>query len=108
MTPGFLKVGRKGDHEGASWGAQHIGLFMAGPGIKSGYASDYPAQLVDIPMTISALFTAHPKHVDGVPLADAMTGPYKWMTASAGAAKPSRLADVTALSKQGLLSQTSP
>jgi arylsulfatase A-like enzyme len=100
MTPTFVKVGRKGDHEGATWGAQHIGLFMAGPGIKANYVSNYPARLVDIPVTIAALFTAHPNHTDGVPLADAMTGPFSWMTAASTAVQQQRAADTAALAGQ--------
>lgn len=103
MTPTFVKVGRKGDHEGATWAAQHIGLFMAGPGIKQGAVSNYPARLVDIPVTIAALFTAHPYHVDGVPLADAMKGPYAWMTAASNAVQSQREADTNALAGQQLL-----
>lgn len=103
MTPTFVKVGRKGDHEGATWGAQHIGLFMAGPGIKQGATSAYPARMVDIPATIAALFTAHPSHIDGVPLADAMTSPYRWMTAASNAVEPQRAADTNALAGQQLL-----
>jgi arylsulfatase A-like enzyme len=103
MTPTFVKVGRKGDHEGATWGAQHIGLFMAGPGIKQGATSSYPARLVDIPATVAALFTAHPTHVDGVPLVDALTSPHSWMTAAANAVEPQRVADTNALAGQQLL-----
>ncbi len=103
MTPTFVKVGRKGDHEGATWGAQHIGLFMAGPGIKQGATSTYPARLVDIPVTVAALFTAHPTHVDGVPLADAMTAPYTWMTAASNAVQTQRAADTNALAGQQVL-----
>lgn len=103
MTPTFVKVGRKGDHEGATWGAQHIGLFMAGPGIKQAAASSYPARLVDIPATIAALFTAHPGHLDGVPLTDALTSPHGWMTAASRAVEPQRVADTNALAGQQLL-----
>jgi arylsulfatase A-like enzyme len=108
MTPTLQKAGRKGDHEGATWGAQHIGLFIAGPGIKQHYVSGYPARLVDIPTTIAALFTAHPKNVDGVPLTDAMTSPHQWMTAAANAVKLQRAADTAALSAQQSLPPSNP
>lgn len=75
MTPLFQRIGRKGDHEGATWGAQHIPLFLAGPGIKHGLTSDYPARLVDIAPTVETLLGITPKNQDGVPLADAMTNP---------------------------------
>jgi arylsulfatase A-like enzyme len=100
MTPQYAKVGRKGDHEGATWGAQHIGLFIAGPGIKQGYVSSYPARLVDLPMTVAALYTARPKRMDGVPLTDAMTSPASWMTAASRAVQPQRVADTAALAGQ--------
>jgi arylsulfatase A-like enzyme len=103
MTPGFKQVGRKGDHEGATWGAQHIALFMAGPGIKQNYVSSYPARLVDIPVTVAALFAAHPAHTDGVPLADALTSPYSWMTSAATAIQARRAADTAALAAQAQL-----
>jgi arylsulfatase A-like enzyme len=82
MTPLFRTVGRKGDHEGATWGSQHIPLVIAGPGIKRDRTSGYPARLVDIAPTIETLMGATPAHQDGVPLADAMATPPSWaMTA---------------------------
>jgi arylsulfatase A-like enzyme len=78
MTPAFRTVGRKGDHEGATWGAQHIPLYIAGPGIKVGRTSAYPARLVDLAPTVETLMGAAPKHQDGVPLADAMINPPSW------------------------------
>jgi hypothetical protein len=75
MTPTFIKIGRKGDHGGATWGAQHIPLFIAGPGIKPRYTSSYPARLVDIAPTVETLLGARPQRQDGIPLADAMVAP---------------------------------
>ena len=75
MTPQFQKVGRKGDHGGATWGAQHIPMILAGPGIKKGYVSTYPARLVDIAPTVETLLGAAPQHQDGMPLADALVNP---------------------------------
>jgi len=75
MTPQFQKVGRKGDHGGATWGAQHIPMILAGPGIKKGYVSTYPARLVDIAPTIETLLGAAPLHQDGMLLADALVNP---------------------------------
>ena len=75
MTPQFQKLGRKGDHGGASWGAQHIPLILFGPGIKKGYVSTDPARLVDIAPTVETLLDAVPQHQDGMPLADALVNP---------------------------------
>jgi arylsulfatase A-like enzyme len=78
MTPNFRQIGRKGDHEGATWGAQHIPLIIAGPGIKQARTSGYPARLVDLAPTVETLMGAQPQHQDGVPLADAMIAPPAW------------------------------
>lgn len=75
LTPQFQKVGRKGDHGGATWAAQHIPMIVAGPGIKKGYVSTYPARLVDIAPTVETLLGAAPQHQDGMPLADALVNP---------------------------------
>jgi arylsulfatase A-like enzyme len=75
MTPTFLRIGRKGDHGGATWGAQHIPLILEGPGVKQGYTSAYPARLVDIAPTLETLLGVSPQHQDGIPLADAMVSP---------------------------------
>lgn len=64
-----------GDHGGTSWGSQAIPLVMAGPGIKSGFVSNYPARLVDVaPTAMRLLGVPYPK-VNGVVLSDAMTNP---------------------------------
>lgn len=75
MTPTFLKIGRKGDHGGATWGAQHIPLILEGPGVKQGYTSAFPARLTDIAPTLETLLGVTPQHQDGTPLADAMVSP---------------------------------
>lgn len=75
MTPGFVKSGRKGDHGGASWGAQHIPLIISGPRIKKGLVSTFPARLIDIAPTVEALLETYPQHQDGIPLADAILNP---------------------------------
>jgi arylsulfatase A-like enzyme len=80
MTPNFLKIGRKGDHEGATWGAQHIPLFVAGPTVRRGYVSNYPARLVDIAPTVEMLMGIRPKGQDGIPLADLTVSPPVWAT----------------------------
>ncbi|MGI8969077.1 MAG: alkaline phosphatase family protein [Chloroflexota bacterium] len=75
MTPNFAQIGRKGDHEGATWGAQHIPLYLMGPNVKHGVISNYPARLVDIAPTIETLMGITPHDQDGIPLADAMISP---------------------------------
>lgn len=97
MTPSFVKNGRRGDHGGATWGAQHIPLLIAGPGIKKGYSSDYPARLVDIAPTVETLMGIQPQHQDGVPLADAMTRPPSWAVVSQDRTRARMMSDVQAL-----------
>ena len=75
MTPGFLKIGRKGDHGGATWGAQHIPLIISGRRIKKGVISNYPARLVDIAPTVESLLETYPSRQDGTPLGDAILNP---------------------------------
>jgi arylsulfatase A-like enzyme len=62
-------------HLGPQWDDQHIPLIMAGPGIKSGERSSYPARLVDIAPTVEHLLGAKPARTDGVILEDALDAP---------------------------------
>jgi arylsulfatase A-like enzyme len=102
MTPLFEKIGRKGDHGGATWGAQHIPLIIKGPNIKQDYVSNYPARLVDVAPTIETLLGARPQHQDGVPLADAMIKAPSW-AAKSQASKASRMSeDVTGLEAEAV------
>jgi len=87
MTPGFLKIGRKGDHGGATWGAQHIPLIINGPRIKKGLVSSYPARLIDIAPTVEALLETYPLKQDGIPLADAIPESPVGVTDPAGRAR---------------------
>lgn len=103
MTPAFRRVGRKGDHEGATWGSQHIPLFLVGPNIKPGRTSTFPARLVDIAPTVEALLGATPQHQDGVPLADAMVNPPAWATRLQNQRFPRLLSWVTALETEANL-----
>ncbi|HZU12449.1 MAG TPA: alkaline phosphatase family protein [Chloroflexota bacterium] len=61
-----------GDHGGMNWGAQHVPLVMAGPGIKAGLTSNFPARLMDIAPTILRLMSIAPARMDGTVLADAV------------------------------------
>jgi hypothetical protein len=64
-----------GDHGGASWSSQGIPLVMAGPGIKQGHVSHFPARLVDLAPTAMRLLGAPYPRADGIVLADAMQSP---------------------------------
>jgi arylsulfatase A-like enzyme len=69
------KVAWRGDHGGAQWGAQHIPFVIAGPGVKKGHTSHYPARLVDLAPTVMRLLGAPYPRTDGIVLADCMTQP---------------------------------
>jgi arylsulfatase A-like enzyme len=103
MTPGFVKSGRKGDHGGATWGAQHIPLIMNGPRIKKGVVSTYPARLVDIAPTIESLLETYPQHQDGIPLADAIVNPPAGSAALESTKGVTLRADVSALEREATL-----
>jgi Type I phosphodiesterase / nucleotide pyrophosphatase len=64
-------------HLGPQWDEQHIPLYVAGPGIKLGYVSTYPARLVDLAPTIERAMGLHIGDVDGIVLADAFAHPSK-------------------------------
>lgn len=64
-------------HLGPQWDDQHIPLIIAGPGVRRGVVSTYPARLVDVAPTIERLLGASTKGVDGVVLDDALTSPSK-------------------------------
>ncbi len=66
---------KHGEHGGATWGAQAIPLVIAGPGVRSGARSQFPARLMDIAPTVLALLGLEPANMDGVPLADVFTQP---------------------------------
>ncbi|MGI8824653.1 MAG: alkaline phosphatase family protein [Chloroflexota bacterium] len=97
MTPGFAKIGRKGDHGGATWGAQHIPLILAGPGVKQDFVSDFPARLVDLAPTVETLLGAQPQNQDGIPLADALIHPSGPLIVRQQRVEPRMLRDVQAL-----------
>jgi hypothetical protein len=59
-------------HLGPQWDDQHIPLVIAGPGIRAGTRSAYPARLVDIAPTVEALLGANYRGVDGVVLQDGL------------------------------------
>ena len=60
-------------HLGPQWDDQHIPLIMAGPGIRHGVVSSYPARLVDVAPTVERLLGVPSGKVDGIVLANALT-----------------------------------
>jgi arylsulfatase A-like enzyme len=100
LTPSFAKINRKGDHGGATWGAQHIPLVIAGPGVKNGFTSTYPARLTDIAPTVEMALSIQPVRQDGVPLADAFTKPPQWAVKQENERGPNVLIDVRALENE--------
>jgi hypothetical protein len=64
-----------GGHLGAGWDDQHIPLILAGPGVRAGLRSSYPARLVDVAPTVEHLLGAPTGRVDGLVLQDALTHP---------------------------------
>jgi len=65
----------KGDHGGPSWGSQAIPLVMAGPGVKAGHVSHFPARLVDLAPTVMRMLGVPYPTTDGIVLADCMQSP---------------------------------
>lgn len=65
----------KGDHGGFSWESHAVPLIMAGPGIRRGHVSPFPARTVDLTPTVLRLLGVPYPRLDGVSLADAFTRP---------------------------------
>ena len=59
------------NHATVSWGAQHVPLVIAGPGIAAGQTSNTPAVLADLAPTIAALVGLPYNDYQGLPLVDA-------------------------------------
>lgn len=64
-----------GDHGGFSWQSHAVPLVMAGPGIRRGYVSRFPARTVDLTPTMLRLLGVPYPQLDGVSLADAFSHP---------------------------------
>lgn len=62
----------KADHGGDSWQAQHMPLFMTGPGVRSGVVSTAPVQLEDIAPTVLSAMGVTPTGMSGNELTDAL------------------------------------
>lgn len=65
----------KGTHGGATWQVQHVPLIMAGPDVRSGLHSPFPARAIDIAPTIERLLGLPAMRRTGVVLADALDSP---------------------------------
>ncbi|HZS94982.1 MAG TPA: alkaline phosphatase family protein [Chloroflexota bacterium] len=63
-----------GEHGGVNWGAQHVPLVIAGPGVNQAVRSSFPARLVDVAPTILRVLGIKPLRMDGTILADAVAG----------------------------------
>lgn len=59
-------------HLGPQWDEQHIPLILAGPGVRRGHRSSYPARLVDVAPTVQHLLDVGTTNGDGHLLADAL------------------------------------
>lgn len=86
-----------GDHGGLNWGAQHIPLILAGPGVRSGQVSPYPARLIDVAPTALRLLGLSPAGMDGAVLADACVAPTAAELQAQSTAMPALLAYQSAL-----------
>ncbi|MGH2449024.1 MAG: alkaline phosphatase family protein [Chloroflexota bacterium] len=64
-------------HLGPQWDDQHIPLVIAGPGVRHGSVSSYPARLVDIAPTVEHLMGLRPGWTDGHVLQDLLVHPDK-------------------------------
>jgi arylsulfatase A-like enzyme len=64
-----------GEHSGPTWGSQQVPLVIAGPGVRQGKESSFPARLMDVAPTALTLLGIEPARMDGVVLADALAAP---------------------------------
>jgi arylsulfatase A-like enzyme len=97
-----LKHGFGGMHGGFSWGAQHIPMILAGPGVRPG-VSHFPAKLVDVAPTIEHLLGLKiPAGVDGVVLADTLQDATAAERSAQDSVSQPRLDDVHALQAHSL------
>jgi len=90
-----------GDHGGLSWGAQHVPLVMAGPGIQRAALSHFPARLVDVAPTVLRMLGVPSAPMDGIVLADALISP-----TTAEVASQSSLSGVLTTHQDSLIAQS--
>jgi hypothetical protein len=97
----------KGTHGGAGWQVQHVPLIIAGPDVRGGVHSSFPASAVDIAPTMERLLGLPSIPRDGVALADAFMHPTPDELRAEMAVEPSRRADVDALQQQSAVDNPS-
>jgi hypothetical protein len=90
----------RGTHGGPSWKVQHIPLILAGPGIRYGIRSSFPARSIDVAPTVERLLGLPATNTDGVVLGDALLNPSKWELRPEAAIAPALKLQVAALQKQ--------
>jgi hypothetical protein len=73
-TIGTALSSAHGDHGGLNWGAQHVPLVISGPGVPPGVVSLHPARLMDVAPTVLRLMGVPVPKMDGIVLADAVSG----------------------------------
>lgn len=74
-TIGKLVTHAYGHHGGLNWGAQHVPLVLAGPGVRRVATSHFPARLVDMAATMARVLGVSLSQQDGIVLADALITP---------------------------------
>jgi hypothetical protein len=80
-----------GSHTETTWLTQHIPMIVAGPGVKKGLSSSFPARLVDVAPTVLTLTGVTPDGMDGVVLADCLESPTEEQINAQKAIEPSLL-----------------
>ncbi len=94
---------RHGEHGGATWGVQAVPLVMAGPGVRPGATSTFPARLMDIAPTVLTLFGLAPSRMDGIVLSDALLHPTAAQVTAQDTIAPALTAYQTAIRRQSEL-----
>jgi arylsulfatase A-like enzyme len=93
----------KGDHGGTSWQAQHLPLFISGPGIRSAHVSSAPARLIDVAPTILEAMGVPHTRMPGTVLADAFLTPRTGLVKAQQATAKGLMPVVAALQQQSRL-----
>lgn len=102
-TIGTASTTAHGDHGGMNWGAQHVPLILAGPAVRVGSISHFPARLMDVaPTVLQVLGVPVPPVMDGVILADALLAPSAANVAAQASLAPTLTAFQDALITQSV------
>jgi arylsulfatase A-like enzyme len=65
----------KADHGGAGWQSQHIPLVLSGAGIRKGFVTGEPAEMIDIAPTVLTDMGVQPTGMEGQVLNEALLHP---------------------------------